>query len=103
MARGVPASQGSERPRSGRRRRLRLLCGAAAFAIALTLGAYAAHALPPRAPDPGAARFSTRGAPGAPRDIGVVAFPDAPSSELPRQFPFPRSVHARVVDRLRAA
>ena len=48
------------------------------------------------------ARFELRGQ--HPRkDVAVVAIDDTTFSELGRRWPFPRSLHARVIDRLRAA
>src|SRR4051812_47395526 len=49
-----------------------------------------------------AARFQVRHAP-APKDIVVVGVDDLTFSDLEQQWPFPRSLHARVIDRLRAA
>src|SRR3954452_11218252 len=36
-------------------------------------------------------------------DVAVVAIDDTTFSELGRRWPFPRSLHARVIDRLRRA
>jgi adenylate cyclase len=48
------------------------------------------------------ARFDLRGA--HPRgDVVVVAIDDRTFSDLRRQWPFPRGLHARVIDRMRAA
>src|SRR3954471_21681605 len=48
------------------------------------------------------ARFELRGQ--NPRhDVAVVAIDDTTFSELGGRWPFPRSLHARVIDRLRAA
>ena len=50
------------------------------------------------------ARFSVRGAQAQPQDIVIVEVDDRTFTELPRvQWPFPRSLHARVIDRLREA
>ena len=47
-------------------------------------------------------RFSVRGAE-PPRDTVVVEIDDVTFGELGEQWPFPRSLHARVIDRLRRA
>jgi response regulator RpfG family c-di-GMP phosphodiesterase len=49
-----------------------------------------------------AARFQLREQP-RPSDIVVVAINDVTFSELQEQWPFPRSMHGRVIDRLHAA
>jgi CHASE2 domain-containing sensor protein len=49
-----------------------------------------------------AARFQLRDEP-APKGIVIVAIDDVTFSDLQRQWPFPRSLHARLVDRLRKA
>jgi CHASE2 domain-containing sensor protein len=47
-------------------------------------------------------RFGVRGA-AAPSELLVVAIDDATFSDLRVQWPFPRSLHARAIDRLKAA
>jgi adenylate cyclase len=49
------------------------------------------------------ARFSLRGTQEQPSDIVFVKVDDRTFSRLDVQWPFPRSLHARVIDRLRAA
>jgi len=49
------------------------------------------------------ARFSLRGTQEQPSDIVFVKVDDRTFSQLGVQWPFPRSLHARVIDRLRAA
>ena len=49
------------------------------------------------------ARFSVRGAQEAPEHLVVVAIDDKTFSDLDQQWPFPRSLHGRVIDRLRKA
>ncbi len=49
------------------------------------------------------ARFSVRGTQERPDDIVVVGVDDVTFDDLGVQWPFPRSLHARVIDRLRAA
>src|SRR3954470_2820924 len=48
------------------------------------------------------ARFELRGSHHR-SDVAVVAIDDTPFSELGVRWPFPRSLHARVIDRLRKA
>ena len=49
------------------------------------------------------ARFSVRGAQERPSDIVIVGVDDVTFSDLQKRWPFPRSLHARVIDRLREA
>jgi adenylate cyclase len=49
------------------------------------------------------ARFSVRGTQAQPSDIVFVKVDDRTFSQLGVQWPFPRSLHARVINRLRAA
>ncbi|HUB98594.1 MAG TPA: adenylate/guanylate cyclase domain-containing protein [Solirubrobacterales bacterium] len=49
------------------------------------------------------ARFSVRGTQEQPSDIVVVGIDDVTFSDLGIQWPFPRSLHGRVIDRLREA
>jgi adenylate cyclase len=50
------------------------------------------------------ARFSVRGSQGPPRDVALVLVDDVTFDELPNdQWPFRRSLHGRVIDRLREA
>ncbi len=49
------------------------------------------------------ARFSIRGTQATPDDVVVVGVDDRTFSELGVQWPFPRSLHARVIERLREA
>src|SRR5439155_8106651 len=46
------------------------------------------------------ARFSIRGNQGPPPGLLVVKIDDVTFSELNKQFPFPRSYHAKVIDRI---
>jgi adenylate cyclase len=48
-------------------------------------------------------RFSIRGPKPPSTEVAVVAIDDATFSDLNRQWPFPRSMHAAVIDRLRRA
>src|ERR1700742_3258153 len=49
------------------------------------------------------ARFSVRGTQERPDDIVVVGVDDVTFEELGVQWPFPRRLHARVIDQLREA
>ena len=87
---------------SGRRRRLAFLA-VGALAAAIGVAAYAVgllHGLELESVD---ARYSVRGA-RAPSDrVVVVEVDDVTFDQLGLQWPFPRSVHARAIDRLREA
>jgi len=82
---------------------------AASRAAFLTVGVVAtligvgAYLLDPlRAPELGTldARYALRGEREAPKDIVVVAIDDVTFDELRLQWPFPRSVHGELIDRL---
>jgi adenylate cyclase len=75
----------------------------AVIAVALPLIAYATGLLKTVEGDLIDARFAIRGSEGAPRDVVVVQVDDVTFDELNVQWPFPRSLHARVIDRLRAS
>jgi adenylate cyclase len=81
--------------------RLKLLLGVGVVASALGIAAYATDAL--REPELNTVdlRFSIRGTEPSPDDIVVVGVDDVTFSELQEQWPFPRSMHAEVIDRLR--
>jgi CHASE2 domain-containing sensor protein len=72
--------------------------------IAATVGvaAHLGHLLPGVQSDTVALRFQAREA-DRPSDLVVVGIDDITFSDLNRQWPFPRSLHARAIDRLRAA
>jgi adenylate cyclase len=72
---------------------------AAAFAIV----AYSTHLMRALELQSVDARFSVRGAQERPDDIVVVGVDDVTFSELGVQWPFPRSLHGRVIDQLRRA
>ncbi len=84
-----------------RRLRLKLLLGVGIVASALGIAAYATDAL--REPELNTVdlRFSIRGAEPPPQDIVVVGVDDVTFSELQKQWPFSRSLHAQVIDELR--
>jgi adenylate cyclase len=65
------------------------------------LGADALHVLSPLERQSIDARFSIRGNQNPPKDIVVVQVDDITFDELGLQWPFPRSVHAKLLDRLR--
>ncbi len=90
-------------PRSLRRRRevaMLLIALAAAGIAVLAYGTHLMRALELQSVD---ARFSVRGTQERPPDIVVVGVDDRTFSELGVQWPFPRSLHGRVIDRLSEA
>jgi adenylate cyclase len=89
-------------PRLQRARKIGLLA-AGLVAVGLGLLAYATDAL--RAPELSSvdARFSIRGTQSRPDDLVVVGIDDKTFSALDKQWPFPRHLHALVIDRLREA
>ncbi len=90
-------------PRSLRRRRevaMLLIALVAAGIAVLAYGTHLMRALELQSVD---ARFSVRGTQERPRDIVVVGVDDRTFSELGVQWPFPRSLHAKVIDRLHRA
>lgn len=90
-------------PRSLRRRREIALLIVALVAAALAILAYGTNLM--RSLELGSvdARFSLRGTQEQPSDIVFVKIDDRTFSQLNVQWPFPRSLHARVIDRLREA
>src|SRR3954471_25069421 len=87
-----------------RRRRIRLaLLGLVALAaVGLGLAAYYGPLLPEVELASVNARFSIRADEKPPRDLVVVGVDDTTFSDTGLRWPFPRRVHARVIDRLRA-
>jgi adenylate cyclase len=83
-----------------RRRELAMLI-VCLLAAGLATVAYAAHLMRALELQSVDARFSTRGTQQRPSDIVVVQVDDRTFTELNRRWPFPRSLHARVIDRLR--
>ena len=75
---------------------------AAAAAVAVGIGVDASGTLQGLENDAVDLRFQLRGAE-TPSDMLVVGIDDVTFSELDRAWPFPRSLHARVIDRLHAA
>jgi len=72
-------------------------------AAALGTVAYATHLMRALELQSVDARFSVRGTQERPDDIVVVQVDDRTFSELGVQWPFPRSLHGRVIDQLRRA
>jgi adenylate cyclase len=96
-ANGTSVSTRSRRARL----RLTLFIGAGIAAAAVMLGLYAVDALKGldlRSVD---TRFSVRGTQEQPKDLAVVAIDTKTFNKLKVQWPFPRSMHARVLDNLR--
>ncbi|HMD58045.1 MAG TPA: CHASE2 domain-containing protein [Solirubrobacteraceae bacterium] len=75
---------------------------AAALAVLVALLALQAGALSRIEGESVDLRLRMRGS-SRPSDVAVVAIDDKTFSDLQRQWPFPRSLHAAVIDRLRAA
>jgi adenylate cyclase len=86
---------------SGLRRRRGVAIGFVFLvAVALAVGAYATHLVRPLELFSVDARFEVRGGQERPDDFVVVQVDDRTFSELGIPWPFPRSLHARVIDRL---
>lgn len=81
---------------------MRLFVAVGLVATALGLAGYLTDALRPQELDTIDARFSVRGSEAPPRELVIVQIDDVTFDELGEQFPFPRSLHARLLDRLRA-
>jgi adenylate cyclase len=79
-----------------------LLLGVAALTTALGLIAYADEWFHRAELDTVDLRFEIRGDEKAPDDLVVVGVDDDTFSDLNEQWPFPRSMHGQVIDRLKA-
>ncbi|HEY6731750.1 MAG TPA: adenylate/guanylate cyclase domain-containing protein [Solirubrobacterales bacterium] len=90
-------------PRSPRRRRELAMVSVIVAAAAIALGAYAAELMRSLELQSVDARFSVRGTQERPDDIVVVGIDDVTFDQLEEQWPFPRRLHAQVIDRLREA
>jgi adenylate cyclase len=90
-------------PRNLRRRRELAILLVVVASAAIAIVAYATHLTRSLELQTVDARFSVRGTQERPSDIAIVAVDDRTFTELGVQWPFPRSLHARVVDRLREA
>jgi len=84
------------------RRRLALAAAVALGAAGIALGASALGALDGLEGQATDARFAVRGERPV-HDVAVVAIDDISFDQLRQRWPFPRSLHARVIDRLRKA
>jgi adenylate cyclase len=85
------------------RRRETAFLAVGLVSAALGILAYATEAFEGLELDTVDARFSIRGTEPAPSDVVVVQVDDVSLDELDERWPFPRSFHARLIDRLRAA
>jgi adenylate cyclase len=82
--------------------RTKLFLGVAVVATGLSLIAYAFHfgffeGLERQSID---TRFSLRGSQGAPKDMVIVTVDDKTFNDLKRPWPFNRTLHAKVIDRI---
>jgi adenylate cyclase len=77
-----------------------LFLGVGVAATVLALGAHEVEALRSAERATVDARFAVRGTQPAPRDLVVVKIDDRTFDELETQWPFPRSFHGRVIDRI---
>ena len=66
------------------------------------VGAYALHVWPQFENESVDLRFSLRGTSRPPADVTVVAIDEKTFSDLRQQWPFPRSLHAAMIERLHA-
>src|ERR671935_1623912 len=92
---------GGIRSRARRRLRLLLFVGNAALLIAFVITAYGFDVLRGSELDTVDARFTVRGDRPTPKDIVVVKVDDVTFGELQQRWPFPRSLHGKLIDRLR--
>ncbi len=84
-------------------RRRRLLAAVALGALVLGLTLHATNALRSVELETVDARYAIRGEHAVPNDLAIVAMDDRTFSDLGVQYPFPRSLHGQVIDRLRRA
>src|SRR4029077_20999113 len=78
------------------------ILAATLLALAFAIAAKDAHLLDGVEDQTVAMRFQARGA-HVPSNVAVVAIDDVTFSDLQKQWPFPRSLHARAIDALRKA
>jgi adenylate cyclase len=97
-----PSTPGSRR-QSFRRLKLGLFLVNALILIGVVLAAYGLDVLDGPELDTIDARFEIRGDRGSPDDVVVVEIDDVSFNELDQTWPFPRSLHAQLIDRLRRA
>ncbi|MFN8152403.1 MAG: adenylate/guanylate cyclase domain-containing protein [Solirubrobacterales bacterium] len=87
--------------RGARRHSRTIACGiAAAVGLAVGLATYAFDLLERLELETVDARFEVRGVEDPPDDLALVLIDDVTFDELGEQWPFPRSMHGRVIDRL---
>jgi adenylate cyclase len=86
-----------------RRRREVAILLVVLIAAGIAILAYATHLLRSLEQQSVDARFSVRGTQERPSDIVVVGVDDVTFNQLGIRWPFPRSLHGRVIDRLREA
>ncbi len=84
-----------------RRRRAVALVAVALGSAVIGLLAYGAHLLRRQELSTVDARFSIRGPQAVPRDLAIVQIDARTFDQLGRQWPFPRHLHGRLIDRLR--
>jgi adenylate cyclase len=92
---------GGMRRRARRRLRVLLFVVHALVLTGFVIAAYGFDVLHDSELDTVDARFSIRGDRTSPKDIVVVKIDDVTFNELQQRWPFPRSLHARLIDRLR--
>jgi adenylate cyclase len=95
------SQDGGIRRRARRRLRLILFLGNAAVLIAFVITAYGFDVLHGSELDTVDARFTVRGERPPPKGVVVVEVDDVTFNELQQRWPFPRSFHAKLIDRLR--
>ena len=88
---------------SPRRRRELAVLAVVFTAAALAIVAYSTELMRALELQSVDARFDVRGTQERPEDIVVVGIDDVTFSDLNEQWPFPRRLHAQVIDRLREA
>jgi adenylate cyclase len=89
------------RARRLRHRRAAALATVALGAAAIALLAYGTHLLRRQELSTVDARFSIRGTQAVPSDLAIVQVDARTFDQLGRQWPFPRHLHGRLIDRLR--
>src|SRR4051812_3362473 len=100
----VPDGADRARRDVSRRRRVRasLLGAVALAALGVGIGCYEGGAFKSLELSTIDTRFSWRGTEKPPADLVVIGIDAATQNELNTRWPFPRSYHARVIDRLKA-
>ena len=103
MSRRGQKPAGKKSRRHVQRLRIILLLGTGLALIALTIGAFVGDVVRDGELDTVDDRFSIRGDQPIPSNQVIVAIDEQTFNELQLRFPFPRSVHAQAIDRLRKA